>query len=140
MGLTKTKDPADVLLVLESGRKWLSKRRHWTTVHYRVPMWAPWGSCKQTCGVGALMRADALCFAGRSKTAFGPARQALADALGDEPVMVNDGPDGYERIVAGYDTAIERLEALVAAQDEGRAAKDDAPPDDLDLTNAAFGI
>lgn len=110
----KTVDPTDTLAVLKAAEEWLSDPAHWTT-----------GTCwrtaedreltndreavAKTCLIGACsLVAGAQYNAGWPDATYSHLFEALGGiSLG----QVNDGPNGYNRVMAGLRKAIETLEA-----------------------------
>ena len=118
--VSQTVDPADTLAVLKAAEEWLSNPRRWARGWYWLD--ARGGMVEDNrrdvakcCAVGAL-----IFVAGGETVDDGPLDAVLALAAGlgcerDQLAHVNDGPDGYARIMAGLRTAIETLEAERAA-------------------------
>jgi hypothetical protein len=106
------------LAVLKATEAWLSDPERWTTGAFALDAEGnELGSAgirlqrhnvRSACGVGAIMlNTSSMC-----DSPYYSAVDALREELGDRPITkVNDGPDGYKRIMAGLRRAITKLEA-----------------------------
>jgi hypothetical protein len=121
----KTVDPTDTLAVLKAAEEWLSDPAHWTQKafgrNYRNQPVLDASKAHCTCMLGALayVSGEARLSSGswravavirnqlRTSTRRYGAMQTARDLIAD----VNDGPDGYNRVMAGLRKAIETLEA-----------------------------
>lgn len=106
-------DPLDTLGVLRAVEAWLSDPEHWTTGKFWRDQWGM-GTIRreevaQTCAVGAVLATtDGWSQGDWPYVALGALVRALGD--GESVSSVNDGPDGYARIMAGLRRCIESLE------------------------------
>lgn len=105
-------DPTDTLAVLKAAEEWLSDPARWTRgVDWRDEFGDQ--TCDRLgvaccCVTGALTYvtgADGVCAV--PETAY----HALMAALGGPVPSANDGPNGYEIVMAGLRKAIETLES-----------------------------
>lgn len=109
MATIQTVSPYDTLAVLKAAKDWLSDPDHWTTqeawraTNGRATAYRR--EVAKTCvyGAGALVS--------RGYGTPDGFIVALEDALGASAPKVNDGPDGYPKVMAGLRKAIETLEA-----------------------------
>lgn len=109
-------DRDDPHAVLKAAEVWLSDPAHWTTktcwrdAEGREITQHPAGRVRRTCLLGACSLV-----AGATYDVDWPygVYQLLAAGLGvgDDVSAVNDGPDGYSRIMLGLRRAIEALDA-----------------------------
>ncbi len=105
-------DPSDTLAVLRAAREWLDDPAHWTTRSdwrnaTRQPVYTR-SEVASTCAVGALSLVAGV--APRAP-AISRSLAALKAQTARLVTTVNDGFDGYPRILAAYDQAIAALEA-----------------------------
>lgn len=109
--VSQTVDPTDTLAVLKAAESWLSHPEHWT--HGCYIRRDRDGRVAQTCATGALFHVMQC----SDEVVDGPAYRTWTRALGKAWSLsaVNDGPDGYARIMAGLRKAIEDLEVERAA-------------------------